>query len=68
MLKGTCVNIHDSKTDDEGYGCDAYTNKSRCGKHDDLDFKSMKMCCNCGGGGIGTCFPSIYDFKYRISN
>ena len=55
MFIGTCVDIHDDKTDEEGYGCDAYTNKSRCGKYDDLDFDSIRMCCNCGGGGIGNC-------------
>ena len=61
MFIGTCVNIHDNKTDTEGYGCDAYTNKSRCKKYDDLDFDSIKMCCNCGGGGIG-------NFNHLIDN
>ena len=53
LFAGTCVNINDNKTDIEGYGCDAYTNKSRCGNYDDRDFDSIKMCCSCGGGGIG---------------
>ena len=39
--------------------CDAYTNAAKCGKNDDQDFDSVKMCCNCGGGAFGRYLSSI---------
>ena len=57
---GKCVNLDSNITDKEGRGCESYSNAStvknhdaRCGKHDDEDFNSLEICCNCGGGGFG---------------
>ena len=35
-----------------------------CQKHDDQDFNSIEMCCNCGGGRFGN---SSIQFKEIIS-
>ena len=55
IFLGKCGNTNGNATDKNGDGCDAYTNgsSSRCGLGDDEDFDSQKMCCNCGGGGVG---------------
>ena len=50
---GKCVDLNVNETDQGGYGCDAYTSAASCGKYDDEDFYSYKLCCNCGGGKFG---------------
>ena len=51
---GKCGNTNRNATDKNGNGCGTYTRAANCGMHDDEDFDSNKMCCNCGGGGFGT--------------
>jgi len=45
----TCTNTDNGATDSEEYSCRNYQ-RHWCGKHDDRDFESKKMCCICGGG------------------
>ena len=50
-LTENCENTNNGLTDGYGDGCDEYTdNPNWCGYFDDDKFKSMEMCCICGGG------------------
>ena len=57
------MNVHGNKTDDNGYDCDSYKTAADCGKHDNDNFDSYKMCCSCGGGVFGR----VYFFQYHYS-
>jgi len=59
---GQCTSTNGNARDSDGDSCDVYrgSGKQYCGKYDDDDFKSMQMCCGCGGGsskkgGEGQC-------------
>jgi hypothetical protein len=46
-----CEDTAGDAMDGFGDGCDIYTlYPSECGLYDDDDFKSLEMCCVCGGG------------------
>lgn len=48
---GMCENTDEDVTDPDGFGCEWYNQKpADCGKYDDSDFESDRMCCVCGGG------------------
>ena len=46
-------------------GCsDGYTGHPEdCGNHDDTDFFSKQMCCECGGGSTGIISSILYDIN-----
>ena len=45
-----CLDSDNGALDPYGEGCADYEDASWCGKFDDADFSSNRMCCFCGGG------------------
>ena len=50
LMLEACSDTDFGHLDQEGHGCNGYSNPSYCGMYDDGDFQADVMCCSCGGG------------------
>ena len=50
LILEPCRDTDAGHTDQDGDGCNAYSNPGACGDYDLGDFEANAMCCICGGG------------------
>jgi len=61
-----CKDTNGDATDKEDNNCEWYTENDEhgehCGRHDDDDFGSLKLCCRCGGGSTSSDSSRLFEY------
>ena len=65
LILGTCFDMDYLRSSDKkGLRCNGY-DKLRCGKYDNIVFKSQIDCCICGGGTTSKLEVNYFCLMYR---